>query len=309
MTLDRRLRHVFVVASIVGSIGAFSERVDAHATFVGAPAVVVADTDIALTMNVPHERDDTTFNVGVAIRLPADWTGVACQNKQTWSCSIGVESSLVVIRFDKDPNAAPAEDESFGMTVHSGPTPGSASFPTLQTYSTGEVVAWIGPPGSSAPAPILQVTGAPPVTTQVAATPTIAPSTAAPASSTAEPAATTSPTTIALPPPTSLSATTTSATTLPKLSTSTTEAAASTTITVTAVSTSVELTSTPSTTDVSASTADRGSGQTAGIVAVALALVAAAAGAFVYVYVRRRRMPAPSHVGGKNDPGDPSATG
>ena len=77
---------------IIGLIGVWAPpRVDAHAVFVGAPASVAADTDIALTMNVPHERDDTTYNVEVAIRLPEGWTGLSCQSKPTWTCAIGVE--------------------------------------------------------------------------------------------------------------------------------------------------------------------------------------------------------------------------
>ena len=155
-TLSRMSHHprrwrALVVASIICFIGALPAYVDAHAVFVNAPANVPADTDIDLTMNVPHERDDTTFNVDVAIQLPAGWNGVVCQVKPTWTCTMGTESGHVVVRFVKDSGAGPAEDETFQYTAHAGPNSGTASFPTLQTYNTGEVVAWIGEPGSSDP--------------------------------------------------------------------------------------------------------------------------------------------------------------
>ena len=291
MARDRLTRFLLVVASILGLIGLLPALVDAHAVFVGAPASVVADTDVALTMNVPNERDDTTYNVGVAIRLPQGWTGVTCQNKPTWTCSIGAESGLDVIRFDKDPNAAPAEDETFRITTHSGTTPGVVSFPTLQTYNTAEVVAWIGPAGSAEPAPTLEVTGASSPTTQVAAIPTVAsttvapttvaPPTAAPTTSTMAPSVTTSMTTIAAPPTTVLTATTT--TMLPSSSTSSTEAARATTTTA-ILSTSTELTLAP-TAAISDASSSSDSGHS-GLIVVVLVLIAASAGGFVYL--RRR---------------------
>lgn len=282
--MDRK--RLIIAGLIIGLVG-WPAHVDAHAAFLGAPASVAPDTDIALTMSVPHERDDATYNVGIAIRLPEGWAGIACQNKPTWACSIGAESGFDVVRFEKDPSSAPAEDETFAITVHTGTTQGSASFPTVQTYNTGEEVAWIGAPGSAEPAPFLQVNGVSPTTTQVAVTPTNAPVTAAPTTAAAAPTATPVAEPTAATPPTTLPATTTTAHRASS-TTTTTESVATTTSDATTSSTTTELTLVPTTTELSAAGSDSGA-PTAAIVAVVLVLLAAGTGAFVHLRRRSSR--------------------
>lgn len=268
----------------------WSDKVDAHAVFVGAPASVVADNDVSLTMNVPHERDDATYNVGVAIRLPEGWGGVACQAKPTWTCTIGIESARTVIRYTKDAGADPAEDETFLFTVHAATTPGTVSFQTLQTYNTGEVVAWIADPGSDEPAPNLQVTAAPPTAPPtrpppvaptpsepeptnptVAAPPTVAPTVAPVTQSTA---ATSPPSTVA--PSTSTSVLPTTSSSIQR----TTSTVASSAPTETTVNVGSAVTKPPET--------GSGGGNTAAIVAVVVVILAAGA-AGSYIYLRRRQ--------------------
>ena len=102
MTCHRRRRAVSV-AILFGLVGAWAPvRVDAHAEFEDAPASVAPDTDIALTLFVEDERDDATYNAKIAIRLPEGWTGVDCETKPTWTCTIAIESQRDVIRFTKD---------------------------------------------------------------------------------------------------------------------------------------------------------------------------------------------------------------
>jgi hypothetical protein len=153
-------RSAVVLIVFLGVLGTLSEWVDAHATFIG-PQTVAASTRTSLVMNVPNERDDTTFNVEVAIRLPDGWSGLGCRTKPSWTCSIGSEFGHAVVRFRKDVGAAQAEDETFGFTVLTGTATGTVSFPTAQTYNTGETVSWIDGPNSAEPAPSLQVTEAP----------------------------------------------------------------------------------------------------------------------------------------------------
>jgi periplasmic copper chaperone A len=54
---------------------------------------------------------------------------------------------------------APGEFEEFGVSFRVPETPGQdLVFPSIQTYSDGEVVRWIGPPDAESPAPIVSVT-------------------------------------------------------------------------------------------------------------------------------------------------------
>jgi periplasmic copper chaperone A len=54
---------------------------------------------------------------------------------------------------------APGEFQEFGVSFQVPETPGEELvFPSLQTYSNGEVVRWIGPEDSDTPAPIVAVT-------------------------------------------------------------------------------------------------------------------------------------------------------
>jgi uncharacterized protein YcnI len=274
MTCHRRRSRALITAVVICAVGSWPAYVDAHAVFVNAPATIPADSDVVLTMNVPHERDDTTYNVDVAMQLPEGWTGVACQTKATWTCTMPTESGHVVIRFVKDAGAPPAEDEAFQFTAHAGPAQGTVSIPTLQTYNTGEVVAWIGDPNASEPAPTLQVGPAAPTTPPVTPAPTNPADTAPPAT----PAPTAAPTT-AIPTSTVPSTSTTSPT-----STTTTTSAPSTTSTTATTSTSSTVALTTTTEPSDADSDDSNTG-----VIVAIVVLLAAAGAGTYVFVRRRR--------------------
>jgi Domain of unkown function (DUF1775) len=267
-----RRRRIATATLIVGLIGAWAPPiVDAHVEFEGAPATVAPDTDIALTIHVPNEREATNFNVGVAIRLPEGWTGVECETKPTWTCVIATESQRDVIRFTKDQGAAAAEDETFNITLHSGTTVGTASFPTLQTYDTGEEVGWVGDPGSDEPAPTLEVADAATPTTAVE--PTAAATTDAGTDTTVAPATTAASvdTTVAEP---------------------TTTAGATTTIdTTTADTTAGTVTLEPTVTQPAEDDSD--DNNTALIVVVVLVLAAAAAGTIIYMRNRNPTPPTP----------------
>lgn len=261
---SHRRRRVFSAAILIGLIGMWAPaRVDARADFKDAPATVAADSDIALTLFVEDERDEATYNERIAIRLPEGWTGLACESKPTWTCTIVVESQRVVIRYTKDEGAAPAEDETFNITLHSGTNLGTATFPILQTYNTGEEVGWIGDPGLDNEAPTLEVAGVAPATP--------------PAETTTIP-----PTTTVAPTP----APTTLANTLPPTSAPST-AAASTTTTGAPTDTAVILA--PTVTQPSEAESDGDSANTI----IVIALVLAAAGAAMYYYWKQRKAPIP----------------
>ncbi len=266
MTCHRRRRAVSV-AILFGLVGAWAPvRVDAHAKFQDTSGSVAPDTDIALTLHVENEGTAGTYNAKVTIRLPAGWTGVECETKPTWTCTIAIESQRDVIRFTKDEGAAPAEDETFSITLHSGTNLGTATFPVLQTYNTGEEVGWIGDPGLENEAPTLEVTadGTPP-TTMPAETTTIPPAT------TVTPTA--APTTTAIP-----------ATVAPTSAPSNSAATTATVPTDTAVVVLAPTTTQPV-------EADSDDGNAAEVILIVLVL--AAAGAAMFYYWRQRKAPAP----------------
>jgi Domain of unkown function (DUF1775) len=261
-------RRVITAAAIFGLIGAWAPAiVDAHVEFEDAPASIAPDTDIPLTLHVPNEREAANYNVKVAIRLPEGWTGESCETKPTWTCTITTESQRDVVSFVKDEGAAPAEDETFNVTLHSGTILGTVSFPTLQTYDTGEEVGWIGDPGSDEPSPTLEVADAssPTAPTTTTVEPTAAPTTAA------------SETTLA--PVTSPAATT------PAEPTTTSE------VTITGDTTVDTLTLAPTSTE--PTDGDSDDSNTALIVVIALVAAAAAAGIVIYARNRAKTPPTP----------------
>ena len=144
------------IALLSSAIVLFSSSpASAHAGFVGAPSGYPANTDQALTLKVPHERDAATYNVDVAVAMPPGWTALLCQSKATWSCSLDTIDARQVVRFTKASGAEAVEDQNFQFLARTASTAGSYAFPTVQTYNTGEIVRWIGAAGTDKPAPTL----------------------------------------------------------------------------------------------------------------------------------------------------------
>lgn len=279
-----RRRLLLTALPIIAAVPLWAARADAHAEFVGAPASVANGSTVALVMNVPHERDDATWNVGVSVALPPGWTAVGCETKPTWGCTTGADGARAVVRFTKEAGAAPAEDETFRFTVRAGGAAGAAAFPTVQTYSSGEVVRWIEGPGSALPAATLQVTGeAPAETVPPTAAPATTPATTvAPAPTAASPettGTTAAPTTVAATTTTAPPATTVAATTsTPAPSNAPTSLAAGTT---TSTGPSATVAATATTTD------DDGGGGSGGVVLVVVVLLVAAATTTLVMQRRR----------------------
>jgi LPXTG-motif cell wall-anchored protein len=214
--MRRSLAAAGVFAALLVLLSASSAA--AHAVFVGTPSGVPVDTDQALVMNVPHERGDDVYNVEVTVAMPAGWQPLSCQVKDTWTCELTTLDGRRVVHFVKSSGAPPAEDETFGFSVHTATTVGSFSFPTVQKYSSAEIVRWISDPGTEEPAPVLRTiaTG----TTAPPSTPTTAPEHSSSVPTTVRPAPTTSLPTIA--PTTASSGPTESAITTTSSTTSTT---------------------------------------------------------------------------------------
>ena len=132
----------------------------------GAPAHVQikpqrapAGSEARLTLEVPNERPAARTR-RIDVQLPAGVSSVEARTLRGWrlSTSGNRRASLTA-----PPGRALSGDQRgrFGLVVGLPPRPGATlTFKVLQTYDSGEVVRWIGPPGTSEPAARLRLTAA-----------------------------------------------------------------------------------------------------------------------------------------------------
>jgi periplasmic copper chaperone A len=121
-------------------------------------------------VRVPNERDnaDTTR---VTMQFPESVISASFQRVPGWKRTIKmaqldepvdvfgeqVTERIATVTWSGG-SIAPGEFQEFGVSFQIPDTPGEdLVFPTLQTYSNGEVVRWIGPPDADTPAPIVAV--------------------------------------------------------------------------------------------------------------------------------------------------------
>ena len=128
-----------------------------------------------LDVRVPNERDDASTKK-VQVKFPAGFIFVSYQPVPGWTTTVklaklaepvqafgekhteGVDS----VTFKADgKGVAPGQFQDFGLSVALPDKPGSTlTFKALQTYSSGEVVRWIGTPDADQPAPRVKLTAA-----------------------------------------------------------------------------------------------------------------------------------------------------
>jgi periplasmic copper chaperone A len=132
-----------------------------------------------LDVRVPNERDNAS-TTKVDVRFPPGFLFVSTEPVQGWNAKVtmrkldkpveqfGEQISEEVgrVTFTGDGETGvirPGEFQDFGLSVGVPDKAGSTlTFPSLQTYSSGEVVRWIGPPDSEEPAPQVKLTAAEP---------------------------------------------------------------------------------------------------------------------------------------------------
>jgi periplasmic copper chaperone A len=157
--LRRAIASVAVVAVILPATAA------AHVTL--NPSEWEAGGFARFDVRVPNERGnaDTTE---VTVRFPDGLTFVSFQPKPGWKRTIEMETLAEPIEvFGEEITEQvasvtwsggvikPGEFDEFGVSFRVPETPGeSLLFPSLQTYSNGEIVRWIDPdPEAETPAP------------------------------------------------------------------------------------------------------------------------------------------------------------
>ncbi|MGH9003669.1 MAG: DUF1775 domain-containing protein, partial [Acidimicrobiia bacterium] len=141
-----------------------------HAKFISATSVP-AGTDQPVVMSVPEERGAAVHTNRVVVGVPVGFTVLSCEAKAERECSSEASpDGVVLVTFTRTPGTNP--DPLFAFVLHTPAQPGDHRFKVAQTYSSGEVVIWDGPPGSDTPAPVLKVTGSAPTTAAPAPTTT-----------------------------------------------------------------------------------------------------------------------------------------
>jgi len=150
------------------------------------------------------------------------------------------------VHFAKTSGNVLDENEVFKYTVRTASTVGAFAFPTVQTYETGEIVRWIGAPGSEEPAPVLNTLAAnapPPATTPATAPRHARPPTTSGATVTTKavtavtnPAPSSPGLTVAPPPPAASPSSGVATSTIPQRATTTTPSTHPRTTTTTAIS-------------------------------------------------------------------------
>lgn len=120
-----------------------------------------------LDLTVPNERDDaSTTELSVQIPEEAKFESVRAKTMAGWTISFEKDGDAVTTITWSGGEIKPGEFDEFTISV--GPIPKKGThlhFPTLQTYSDGEVVRWIeeaeeGAPEPENPAPELELTKA-----------------------------------------------------------------------------------------------------------------------------------------------------
>ncbi|MGH2590962.1 MAG: YcnI family protein [Actinomycetota bacterium] len=142
---------------------------NAHVTV--QPEEVPAGGFTRLDVRVPNEEDDATTDE-VEVKMPDGFAFVSYEPVAGWQVDVQTEKLKQPIEAEgeelneqvdtvtwtaTDPKAAiqPGAFRDFGLSVGlPADAPGGdvLTFPALQTYDSGEVVRWIGPPDSEEPA-------------------------------------------------------------------------------------------------------------------------------------------------------------
>jgi periplasmic copper chaperone A len=166
------------IAALGAAAGALAIPASAQAHVTLQPNETAAKGFTVEDVRVPNERDkaDTTkvdvkFPPGfaeVSYQVVPGWTTKVIKTKlakpiQTDDGPVTEQVSEIIWTADKGSGIAPGQFQDFPLSVQVPDKAGQKlTFKALQTYSNGEIVRWIGAPGSDTPAPQVTVTAAQP---------------------------------------------------------------------------------------------------------------------------------------------------
>jgi periplasmic copper chaperone A len=166
--------HKLAVATAIAALAA-PAAAQAHVTL--QPNSAPAGAFTVLDVRVPTERDNAS-TAKVDVQFPAGFASVSYQPVPGWRVRVLKKKLATPVQTDDGPitegvsrmiwtrtsrraGIKPGQFQDFPISVQ---IPGKAgdklTFKALQTYGNGEIVRWIGAPGSDDPAPQVTVTGA-----------------------------------------------------------------------------------------------------------------------------------------------------
>jgi uncharacterized protein YcnI len=160
------MRRTMIPIAVGGAVLAVAAPALAHIT-VQPPEAVVASFS-RFVVQVPNERDDAN-TIRVQVQLPP-LAFVSFQDTPGWDRTVEMETpdeplevfgeqitEVVGTVTWEGGEIQPGEFEEFEFSARMPEGTTQLEFPAIQTYDSGEVVRWIGPPDSEQPAPLVQV--------------------------------------------------------------------------------------------------------------------------------------------------------
>ena len=168
-----RLRRLAFVAALLSGLVVPSVA-GAHVTM--QPGEALAGSFKRIDVRVPHERDDSATKK-VELKFPPGFVFVSYEPVEGWKTTvtkipldppIELFGQLYDEQFESITWKAtgrgllPMQFQDFGLSMRLPALPGTTvSFPAVQTMADGEVVSWIGAPGTPRPAPTIKLLAAP----------------------------------------------------------------------------------------------------------------------------------------------------
>jgi uncharacterized protein len=164
-----------ILVSAAAALLALAPVASAHVTL--QPEEIPAGGFTRIDVRVPTERDDAS-TTKVEVKLPPGFLFVSTEPVPGWEAKIvkrkldkpveqfgeQISEEVGQISFTAKGGAAgigPGEFQDFGLSVSVPDKAGATlAFKAVQTYSSGEVVRWIGPPDSEEPAPQVKLAAA-----------------------------------------------------------------------------------------------------------------------------------------------------
>jgi uncharacterized protein YcnI len=163
----------YILATALVAVLVIAPTAAAHVTL--QPEEAPAGGFTRLDVRVPTERDNAS-TTKVAVQFPPGFLSVSTEPVPGWNSEITmrkldkpveqfgeqVTEEVGQITFTADGEGiGPGEFQDFGLSLGVPDEAGSTlTFKAVQTYSSGEVVRWIGPPDADEPAPQVKLTAA-----------------------------------------------------------------------------------------------------------------------------------------------------
>jgi uncharacterized protein YcnI len=165
------MRKFIALAAVAAGIFGVASPAMAHVTL--QPNEAPADGFTRLNVRVPNERDDAS-TTKVQVAFPAGFYFISYEPVDGWTVDVKkrklkqpaevfgekINEEVDQVTFSTSGEGiAPGQFQDFGLSLKMPNEPGKAlTFKALQTYSSGEVVRWIGPPDADEPAPQVTLT-------------------------------------------------------------------------------------------------------------------------------------------------------